>query len=44
MAMAAHTTIAEAAEIVEPGALDPDSIHTPGLFVQRLVQRPAANA
>ena len=39
MAMAAATTIAEVGEIVEPGALDPDTIHTPGLFVQRLVER-----
>jgi 3-oxoadipate CoA-transferase alpha subunit len=44
MAMAAHTTIAETGEIVEPGGLDPDSIHTAGLFVQRLLQRPPANA
>ena len=41
MAMAATTTIAEVDEIVEPGELDPDAIVTPGLFVQRIVQRPA---
>jgi 3-oxoadipate CoA-transferase alpha subunit len=44
MAMSAQTTIAEVADIVEPGALDPDTIHTPGLFVQRLVARPANHA
>ena len=41
MAMAARTTIAEAEEIVEPGALDPDTIHTPGIFVQRIIQGPS---
>jgi 3-oxoacid CoA-transferase A subunit len=40
MAMASTTTIAEVAEILQPGGLDPDAIHTPGLFVQRLVERP----
>jgi 3-oxoacid CoA-transferase subunit A len=30
-------TVAEAEIIVEAGALDPDEIHTPGIFVQRLV-------
>jgi 3-oxoacid CoA-transferase subunit A len=38
MATAAHLTIAEVEELVEPGALDGDSIHTPGIFVQRIVQ------
>jgi 3-oxoacid CoA-transferase len=38
MAMAARTTIAEVEEIVPPGALDPDSVHTPGIFVQRIFQ------
>lgn len=33
-------TIAEAEIIVEPGELDPDAIHTPGIFVQRLVHNP----
>jgi 3-oxoacid CoA-transferase A subunit len=37
MAMAARVTIAEVDEIVDVGALDPDQIHTPGIFVQRLV-------
>jgi 3-oxoacid CoA-transferase subunit A len=36
MATAGKVTIAEVEELVEPGALDPDSIHTPGIFVQRL--------
>ena len=33
-------TIAEAETIVEPGELDPDQIHTPGIFVHRLVHNP----
>ncbi len=36
-AMAGKVTIVEVEEIVETGALDPDEIHTPGIFVQRLV-------
>jgi 3-oxoacid CoA-transferase subunit A len=36
MATAGKVTIAEVEELVEPGDLDPDSIHTPGIFVQRL--------
>jgi acyl CoA:acetate/3-ketoacid CoA transferase len=35
--MAGKITIAEVEEIVEPGELDPDQIHTPGVFVQRLL-------
>jgi 3-oxoacid CoA-transferase subunit A len=31
-------TIAEVEELVEPGTLEPDSIHTPGIFVQRILQ------
>jgi 3-oxoadipate CoA-transferase, alpha subunit len=38
MAMAAKTTVASVHEIVELGALDPESIITPGIFVQRVVQ------
>ena len=38
MAMAARTTIAEVEEIVPAGALDPDAIMTPGIFVQRVVK------
>jgi 3-oxoacid CoA-transferase subunit A len=36
MATAAKVTIAEVEEIVEVGALDPDTIHTPGLYVHRV--------
>lgn len=38
MAMAGKITIAEVEELVEPGELDPDSIHTPGIFVHRIFQ------
>lgn len=31
------TTVAQVEELVEVGALDPDEVHTPGIFVQRLV-------
>jgi acyl CoA:acetate/3-ketoacid CoA transferase alpha subunit len=37
MATAATTTIAEVERLVEPGAIDPDLVHTPGLFVQRII-------
>jgi len=37
MATAGRVTIAEVEEIVQPGELDPDAIHTPGIYVQRLV-------
>ncbi|MDG4658034.1 CoA transferase subunit A [Ectobacillus antri] len=36
-AMAGKITIVEAEEIVEAGALDPDEIHTPGIYVQRVL-------
>ncbi len=36
-AMAGKVTIAEVEELVEVGGLDPDAIHTPGIFVQRIV-------
>ncbi len=36
MAMAGRITVAEVEELVEPGALDPDEIHTPGIFVNRI--------
>jgi 3-oxoacid CoA-transferase subunit A len=36
-AMCGRLTIAEVEELVEPGELDPDSVHTPGVFVQRVV-------
>src|SRR6202020_1316908 len=38
MATAAQVTLAEVEELVEPGVLDGDSIHTPGIFVQRIIQ------
>jgi 3-oxoadipate CoA-transferase alpha subunit len=41
MAMAASVTIAQVAEIVPLGALDPEAIVTPGIFVQRIVKEHA---
>src|SRR5882724_11022937 len=38
MATAGKTTVAEVEEVVPLGALDPDNIHTPGIFVQRVVK------
>jgi 3-oxoacid CoA-transferase subunit A len=38
MATAGKVTIAEVEELVEPGDLDPDGIHTPGIFVQRIFE------
>ncbi len=38
MAMAGKITIAEVEELVQPGELDPNFIHTPGVFVQRIIQ------
>lgn len=38
MAMAGKTTIAEVEELVEAGELDPDHIHTPGIYVHRIFQ------
>jgi 3-oxoacid CoA-transferase subunit A len=38
MATAGKVTIAEVEELVEPGQLDPNQIHTPGIFVQRIFQ------
>lgn len=37
MAMAATTTIVQAAEVVEPGGIDPECVVTPGIFVSRVV-------
>jgi len=42
MAMAAKTTVASVHEVVDLGALDPETIVTPGLFVQRVVRVPRA--
>ena len=37
MATAGKITVAEVEEIVEPGELDPDHIHTPGIYVHRVI-------
>ena len=41
MATAARVTIAEVEEVVEPGAIDPDDVHTPGIFVKRILRGPS---
>jgi 3-oxoacid CoA-transferase subunit A len=38
MATAGQITVAEVEEIVEPGQLDPEHIHTPGIYVDRIIQ------
>ncbi len=38
MAGAGKITIAEVEELVEPGVLDPNQIHIPGIMVQRIFQ------
>ncbi|MGQ0701605.1 MAG: CoA transferase subunit A [Gemmatimonadales bacterium] len=38
MAMAGRITIAEVEHLVEPGEIDPDLVHTPAIFVQRVFQ------
>ncbi|HMB69813.1 MAG TPA: CoA-transferase, partial [bacterium] len=38
MAAAAEVTFAEVEELVEPGKLDPNAIHTPGVFVDTIFQ------
>jgi 3-oxoadipate CoA-transferase, alpha subunit len=42
MATAARCTIAQVSQVVELGALDPEAVVTPGIFVQRLVHVPVA--
>lgn len=37
MATAAAVTVAEVEHLVEPGELDPDMVHTPGIYVDRLI-------
>jgi len=37
MATAGRITVAEVEHLVEPGAIDPDHIHTPGIFVDRII-------
>jgi 3-oxoacid CoA-transferase subunit A len=41
MATAGRVTVAEVEHLVEPGEIDPDHIHTPGIFVQRIVHYPS---
>ncbi|MBU6243962.1 MAG: CoA transferase subunit A [Actinomycetales bacterium] len=43
-AAAGRVTIAEVEELVEPGGLDPDQVHLPGVFVQRVVALTAEQA
>jgi 3-oxoacid CoA-transferase subunit A len=38
MATASDVTVVETEELVEPGAIDPDCVHTPGIFVHRIVK------
>ena len=38
MATAGRTCVAEVEELVEPGEIDPDHIHTPGIFVDRILE------
>jgi 3-oxoacid CoA-transferase subunit A len=40
MASAARLTIAEVEHLVEPGEIEADAVHTPGIFVQRIVHAP----
>lgn len=41
IATAGRITIAEVEELVEVGNLEPDHVHTPGIFVQRIIQGPS---
>jgi 3-oxoacid CoA-transferase subunit A len=43
-AMCGRVTVAEVEELVEPGDLDPNHVHTPGVFVQRVVALTAEQA
>ncbi len=38
MCMAAKTAIVQASQLVEPGAIDPEIVVTPGIFVQKIVE------
>ena len=38
VATCGRVTVAEVEELVQPGELDPDSIHTPGIYVDRIIQ------
>jgi 3-oxoacid CoA-transferase subunit A len=41
MATSGRVTIAEVEHLVPPGEIDPDAVHTPGIFVQRILQGPS---
>ena len=43
-AMAARVTIAEVEQLLEPGEIDPDQVHLPGIYVHRVVPLTAAEA
>lgn len=43
-AMAGRITVAEVERLVEPGELDPDAVHLPGVFVQRVLELTPAQA
>jgi 3-oxoacid CoA-transferase subunit A len=43
MAAAGKVTVAEVEHLVAAGEIDPEAIHTPGIFVQRMVHTPNAN-
>ena len=38
MATAGRVTVAEVEELVEPGMIEPDHVHTPGIYVQRIIR------
>ena len=38
MATAGNITVVEVEELVEVGTMDPDNIHTPGIYVQRIIK------
>jgi 3-oxoacid CoA-transferase subunit A len=44
MAAAGRITIAEVERLVEPGDIDPDRVHTPAIYVQRIFQTTSRNA
>ncbi|NCZ74887.1 MAG: succinyl-CoA--3-ketoacid-CoA transferase, partial [Betaproteobacteria bacterium] len=41
VAMAGRLTVVEVEQLVDTGALDPDQIHLPGIFVHRIVVNPS---
>jgi 3-oxoacid CoA-transferase subunit A len=43
-AMAGRVTVVEAERVVEPGELDPEAVHLPGVFVQRVLPLTAEQA